>query len=201
MTGIRMQGIEGVFWFCALAGTVFFLARTAMLVLGGFGADDLSDAPETAVDAATDAGHSHQLEGVETSFKLVTLNTLTGFFMMFGWGALAAYRQFHFTATSSFVIGIAVGVAAMFATAYLFRAMLKLHDPGQSLRLEQLVGLSAQTYARIPAGGRGQVQVVVNQARHMLDAVADPGVEIDSFKDVRITAVRDDRTVVVRPAP
>jgi hypothetical protein len=197
------QGIDGLFWFFALSGTLFFLLRVAVMVVGGFGAGDIVDGADAGGGAggehADSTHHSAQLEGVESSFKLITINSLTGFFMMFGWGALAAHRQFHLGNLASFGIGSIAGLATMAATAYLFQGMMKLHHAGQTFPLEKAVGLTAQVYTQISAGGRGQVQIVYNQSRYTVDAVSEDGTEVGSFKDVRVTGVRDSHTLIVKP--
>ncbi|MDR2034697.1 MAG: hypothetical protein LBP89_08745 [Helicobacteraceae bacterium] len=61
-----------VFWIAALAGTLFFILRVALSIVGGFG-DDMSD----------------ELVATEGAFKLLTLNSIAGFIAMFGWAGLA----------------------------------------------------------------------------------------------------------------
>lgn len=196
------SGTESAFWGCALFGTLFFGLRVAMMVFGGFGAHDMegghSGADIHGTAGHADGHHSSQLEETDPSFKLFTINTITGFFMMFGWSGLSAYKQFGLGAGWAIPIALAAGLATMAATAYIFRAALLLQSAGAHFDAAATVGAKADTYVKIPAGGKGQVQLDHNGITRTLDALAEDGLEIESFKGVVIVRALDSKTVSVR---
>jgi len=201
-----LQNIGGtalLFWAFALVGTLFFAFRMVAMIVGGFGADvdgSGADALPHDGDAAAHAHHSDALQASESAFKLVSVNSLTGFFMMFGWSGLAAHKQFGLGATASFLVAFTVGLAAMAITALLFKFMMKLNSGGDRFSVSKAVGVNGSVYMQIPAGGRGRVQIVVNNVTRQIDAVAEDGKAIDSFVDVTVVRAVDPRTVSVRPA-
>jgi hypothetical protein len=199
----QVSGTELIFWCAALAGTLFFGLRAAALVIGGFGMDmdaghgGAADTGHGHADAAH-AHHSDSLQASETAFKLVSINSITGFFMMFGWAGLAATKQFHLGPAGSFLAAFGAGTAAMAATAWLFQAMLRLNSAGARFAAQELVGLDASVYMKIPADGRGKIQVVLRNFTRYVDAVSEDKVDIDSFQGVKVVRALDPRTVSVR---
>lgn len=193
-------GVELVFWACAVCGTVFFFLRALAMAFGGFGAEDGHAASHEAgghVDAHPPAGAPDHSSS-DAAFKLVSIHSITGCVMMFGWIGLAAYKQFHLGAILSVAIAGLAGLATMYVTAFLFKAVGHLAARGEVFRVDDLVGQDATVYARIPPDGRGQVEIVCEGVKRYLDAVSDDSVEIESFQVVRITRSMDAKTVGVR---
>lgn len=200
-----IRGAELIYWVFALVGTFFFLFRLAAMVVGGFGGDDAALDHVGDVGTDIDAGHgdggaphSHALNATDAAFKLVSLQSLTGFFMTFGWAGLAGQKQFSLGTTFSFLIALAAGGVAMFLTAYLFKLMGKLNSSGDVFSVEKTLHLSGSVYARIPAEGRGQVRISVNNATRFVDAISEDRVDLDSFSDVTVVRVVDGTTVSVK---
>jgi len=195
------SGTEMAFWACAICGTVFFFLRAAAMAFGGFGADD-SDASGGHADAGAqpghDVGHTDGHSSSDAAFKLVSIHSLTGFVMMFGWIGLAAYRQFRLGSLLSIAVAGLAGLATMYVTALLFKAMRQLTAQGSCFRVDDVVGQDAVVYVRIPADGRGQIEIVCEGVKRYLDAVSDDSIEIQSFQAVRITRSMDAKTVGVR---
>ncbi|MBK8576299.1 MAG: hypothetical protein IPN90_11705 [Elusimicrobia bacterium] len=195
-----IRGAELIYWVFALVGTFFFLFRLAAMVVGGFGGDDgaldhVSDGGDTA-DGGT--SHSHALNATDAAFKLVSLQSLTGFFMTFGWAGLAGQKQFGMGTTFSFLVALVSGAVAMFLTAYLFKLMGKLNSAGDVFSMEKTLNLSGSVYARIPAEGRGQVRLSVNNATRFVEAISEDRVDLDSFSDVTVVRIVDGTTVSVK---
>lgn len=197
---VETSSAEKVFWISAVFGTVFFLLRVLMMVIGGFGAESDHDVSHDSGQHVEADGHdhSHELEGTDTAFKLVSINTMTGFFMMFGWGGLAAYRDFELSALQSIAAALVAGLITMYLTASLFRVALKLTSAGSSFQVNEIVGKVATVYLQIPAQGRGKIQISHDGISRTVEAVSEDGVEIPSFKDVDVVKVVDARTVSVR---
>lgn len=118
--------------------------------------------------------------------------------MTFGWAGLAGQKQFGLGTTLSFVIASVAGGLAMFTTAYLFKLMGKLSSAGDVFSVQKTLGLSGSVYAQIPAEGRGQIRLSVNNATRFIDAISEDRTNLESFVDVTVVRVVDGTTVAVR---
>jgi hypothetical protein len=196
-----MRGAELIYWIFALAGTFFFLFRMAAMVVGGFGGD--SDALDHVADGdgvgeGPGAPHSQTLDATDMAFKLVSLQSLTGFFMTFGWAGLSCEKQFGLGTTPSFFISLIAGVVAMFITASLFKLMGRLNSSGDVFSVHKTVGLAGSVYTRIPSEGRGQVRLVLNNSTRFVTAISEDRVDLDSFVPVTVVRVVDESTIAVK---
>jgi len=197
------NGTELTFWAFALAGTIFFFFRVAAIVLGGFGeagvdpgsGADVSGGPDFS---GTDHPHSGDLNSSESAFKLVSIQSVSGFFMSFGWAGLAGVRQLGWGGAVSFLFATLVGGAVMVLTGFVYKWVGRLKSSGDVFVIEKTVGLVGSVYLRIPAEGRGQIRLVVNTTSRFVNAVSEDRVAIDSFLDVTVVRVVDGQTVSVR---
>jgi hypothetical protein len=187
-----------VFWGAAIFGSVFFVLRVIMFVVGGFGgdapADDLSLDGEPA-----DLDHSTELEASDGAFKLLSLNSITGFIAMFGWAGLAAYSQYGLPLPAALLIAAFAGFLVLIITAGLFYFAMKLKSPGAEFDIASAEGAAAEVYLQIVPPNTGKIFFAVNGVKHEADAVSDNGETIRSFKKVTITRILDSHTVAVVP--
>lgn len=175
-----------VFWYCAIGGTAFFMIRLVMMLIGH------------DFDSHGDGG-IHMDTHSDAAFQLFSINSVTSFLMMFGWGGLTAYIQFKLGSTLSILIAIFVGIAAMFTIALIFKLAMRLVSKGEEFKIEDTVGLNASVYQRIPAEGSGKVNVSLpGGILKELDAISEEKVVIDSFKTVKVVKVIDNKTISVR---
>ena len=189
---------QTVFFYAAVAGTLFFLLRTVLMLVGFGGAGDAGhDAGADAGHAAGGAGHDAHHGASDSAFQLVSVHTITVFLMMFGWVGLACSQQLGMNSFAAVACAMAAGLLSMALIAYLFASALKLVSPGARFRIEDAVGKTASVYLKIPADGRGKVQVVLEGLTRELDAVAEDRREIASFQNVKVVRVVDHRTVAV----
>jgi hypothetical protein len=188
-----------VFWGAAIFGSVFFLLRVAMFIIGGFGADDVHDGSMDAHDVhgdVHDSGHDG-LEASDGAFKLLSLNSITGFIAMFGWAGLAAYLQYGLPFPAALAIAGVSGFFVLVITALLFYFAMKLKSPGEEFNISQAVGTIAEVYLQIPPSGTGKISFSVNGTKYETNAVSGSGKMIDSFEKVRITGIIDSHTAAV----
>jgi hypothetical protein len=194
-----LGGASPVFWVAAIFGTVYFLLRVVMMIFGGIGAE--ADTGSEAVGGGSmdgDAGHA--AHATDAAFKLLSLNSITGFIARFGWAGLAAYVQHTLPFIASLAIATLAGVVVMLLTAFLFYLAMKLRSPGEVFSLPDAVGGNGEVYLDIPGGnGAGRVIFTVNGVKHEFDAISDSGSLIKSFERVTITRIVDMRTVAVAP--
>lgn len=178
-------------WTSALGGSLFFLLRVILMVAGGFDAEDFDSG-----DADIDADAPDSEETIAT-FKFLTLTGVASFFMMFGWVGLTAYEGYQLGSAISFILALLAGVSSMALVAYVFKILKQLESGGATLNQKDLLGMSAEVYESIPAGGSGRVVITVKGIRREFDASSDNEEEIKSFEKVKITALQGTTKVVV----
>src|SRR5437868_6561442 len=144
-----------VFWGSALFGTVLFLLRLCATIIGGV-TDEFGDVDDFAVEDG-DAHHS-----ATGSFKLFTLHSISGFFMMFGWVGLACIKQLGYSHQASMMFAILAGIVTMVLTALIFKGALMLVSAGTRFDIKKTVGLVGTVYHHIPHDGQGKIQLVVD---------------------------------------
>jgi hypothetical protein len=188
-----------VFWGAAIFGSVFFFLRVVLFVIGGFGADVPDDDIPSAEGEVDGGGHSPELEASDGAFKLLSLNSITGFVAMFGWAGLAAYSQHKLPFTFSLLIAGFSGFGVLVITAALFYFAMKLKSPGAQFNIAQAAGATAEVYLQIPPSGTGKISFVSNGTKHQCDAVSGNHQLINSFEKVRVTKIIDSHTVAVLP--
>lgn len=182
--------IELVYWSATIIGGTLFILRTVLMFVGGDGdasGHDLADA-----DLDDFNGHPHG----DFSFNLLSLQGLTAFFTMFGLVGLTLFHAGVHVVLTMFG-GAAAGLATVFVISLIFAQAWRLQSEG-NLDIRNAVGERGSVYLRIPAGGTGQVQVTVQGSLRVLDAVAETDEVLPTGTHVEVTAVKDNRTLIVR---
>ena len=105
-------GLEMIFWASAIAGSLFFVMRVLLTIIGGLGVEDFSG-------DSVEVDHPDMADSA-LAFKLLSLNSISAFVMLFGWSGLTALIQFQLGAAVSTVVALVCGTAMMVLTAYLF---------------------------------------------------------------------------------
>ncbi len=178
--------LEQIYWICAAVGTLFFLLRTIMMVVGG------------DVDVDGDGDIDVNLDDTGHAFELISINSITAFVMMFGWAGLTAYKQFNLGSTQSLITSFIVGVICMLITAYLFQLAKTFVSRGTQFKIANTVGLNGVVQQVIPNEGVGRVTVTLDGMARELNAVSGDNVEIPSFVQVSVEKVVNSNTVAVK---
>jgi len=175
--------LDKAFFLCAVFGGLLFVLR---LVMSFFGAGDDDMTPDTDIDVDTDTGAEST-----HSFKILTIQGITGFFMMFGLVGLAVHQK---TAEGWEWLAITAAVAAGLATIWIldktFQAMKALQSSG-TLRTDLAVGHEGTVYLTISAGGTGKVQVTVQGRLREFNAVSENRTELKTGERIRVVRVLD----------
>jgi hypothetical protein len=185
---------DKVFAAFAFIGTLFFFLRVVWMLVGGLGDSDLQDVAHHA-----DGAHVTHEHGSDSVFRLFSINSVTGFFMMFGWMGLMASRQFTWGIPVSLLTALTAGVASMFLIAWVFYLFVGMQSSGERFDLAAAVGQTASVYLRIPENGKGRVQVTLSGVQREFEAVSENHQAIESFKNVKIVRLVDHQTVAVLP--
>lgn len=177
------SGLDLFFFICALVGSILFLVRTVLQFIGG-GSD---------VDGGADMGghdFAHEGTGVDSdvSFKVLTLQGLTAFFMMFGLVGLAMHWKGLMNAGLSILGALAAGVGSVFLIQRLFYSAGKLQTSG-NIELDATVGCEGTVYTNIPKEGTGSVQVICRNRLREFTAKSAGGYEIKTGENIKVVSV------------
>ena len=199
--------LEKIYFMCAIFGGGFFILRT-ILMLTGIGDTD----SDVDTDMDTDAGdldhdHSH-MEDIDhgdhgnhgdndAGLKLLTLQGLTAFIMMFGCTGLAFSRSSIVGSIMTLVIGAAVGLFAMWLVAKGFALMRSLQSTG-TMRIYDAMGEEGTVYLTIPADGIGKIQVTISGRLMVIDAVSQDKVELKTGERVCVAEITSGGMLAVR---
>jgi membrane protein implicated in regulation of membrane protease activity len=167
-------------------GGLLFVVRLIIMFVGGV--DD--------ADGDMDAAHSD----ADASFKILSLQGLTAFFMMFGLVALALFRQSGTSHGMALAGGVLAGCATVWIIGKIFLGMKRLQSDG-TLKMENAVGKTGTAYLRIPAGGTGKAEIVVQGQLRVFDAVSDDHEEIPSGAKIEVVRLGGSDSVVVKKVP
>lgn len=183
-----MTPLNTFYLVCACTGLALLVVRIILMLAGaGHGADAGADIhADVHVDVHTDAAAGHDAgghgaasahgdghhTGSDSSFKMLTLQGVMGFLLMFG---LTGFVLNGIAITGGIISAagaLAAGVASMWLIAKLFSLLLHLQSSG-TVEIANAVGQEGTVYLTIPAGGTGKVQVVVQGRLLEYEAVSD----------------------------
>ncbi len=185
--------LQSIFFYSALFGTTLFLLRVlSMFFFGALG----QEGSDEGFSESFDAEHHEHTAG---SFKLFTLHSLSGFFMIWGLAGLACTEQYAFSLEKSLLIASFLGLCMLFLTGAIMHYALLLQSAGSVFSNEQTIGLIATVCQRIPQHGFGKIQVIVNGATREMLARSYHQKNIESFTSVKIIKVIDTESVEVEP--
>ena len=178
-----------MYWYIAIGATAFFVVKMLITLIGGaFDTDADFDADALDVD-----------HGSMSAFTFFSVQSILAFLMGLGWMALTAQETWQLSPTWCVVAGVNFGLVLMFLNVYLMFLIRKLNARG-NMELSSCVGRTGRVYLRIPERGEGagQVEVEVSGRRKVIRALST-GPAIDSFAEVRVIEVKDNREVIVQP--
>ena len=209
-----LSGLDRVFMICAVLGGLLFLIRNVMMFVGhdnsghdgaGIHVDDFSGGHAGGLTGGDSGdGSAHGDSSSDTSFHLLSLQSITVFFLMFGLVGLCIHIGLDFQkmpiGDGLAIIGAGIGgFIAIWIVGAVMSYMAMLQSSG-TISLHNAVGQNATVYLHIPAGGTGKVNVTVQGRLQVLDAIAeDKQLEIATGTDVEVTDVRNNILVVRRP--
>ncbi|MEW6363074.1 MAG: hypothetical protein AB1714_00390 [Acidobacteriota bacterium] len=184
-----LGGFTGMDYFflgsAAFGGILFAVRIILQLLAGGHDADVQVD------DGGGDVHH----DDADTSFKILTLQGLTAFFVMFGLVGVALHKQSHVGATLSIIGGLVAGSASVYLIGRLTAFMKRLQSSG-TIDVLNAIGQEGTVYLTIPAAGVGRVQVVVQDRLGEYDAMSLNKVEIKTGEPVRVAMVKGEMLIV-----
>ncbi len=175
------------FWIAAVFGTTVVGLQLAMMMLG-LSTDDVGDAYHD-IDSP---------EGSEDSFKVLSIQTISSFFMAFGWGGLAAIEQFGLPESYGTLVAIALGLCFVYIIKSIFKLAMSLASPGTEYDLNDIIGQKVNVFERILPNGNGRIQVFVGGMIREIDAISDSDQEVPTGQQVEVIEIINLSTVKVK---
>lgn len=188
------MSLDTVFVICAAVGGALFVVQLLLQLLGFAG---------NSIDLDTDAAIGDVHPSTDWSFKVLSTQGLTAFFLMFGLVGLAALRSqneptFVHGAIAT-LAGLVSGSATMFVVAKLFRLASRMQSSG-TINLKHAVDATGTVYLTIRSDKPGKVTISVGGRLLTLDARLAPGGEheLSTGTPITVTRVFEDESVEVR---
>ena len=193
-----LSWIEIIYWGSTIIGGTLFVLRTIMMLVGGgldLGDGDFDADVDMDGDIPVDGDHLDTDPDSDFSFKLLSMQGLTAFFMMFGLVGLTLLKA-NLPVLLTILGGGIAGSLAVWVISLLFSQMKRLQSDG-TLQIENAVGESGSVYLTIPAKGTGQVQITVQGALKIFDAISKDGKKVATGEKVNVTGTIDNKTLIV----
>ncbi len=207
--------LETIFLICAVIGGIGLVFRVIMMLAGGdfhadgadgvdihdvdFGGDDAPDFGHDGIDGGHDmhdSGDGHH-DG-EMSFRLLSFQGLTAFFLMFGMGGLTGSRGFEWGPMQSLGGAVFAGFMMFWMLKVLFEKAMGLQSRGNVV-MANAINHEGVVYLTIPPEGTGQVQIRFQKRLRTLDARSEGAVEIKTGEPVRVVRIgANDELIVER---
>ncbi|MCE5185395.1 MAG: NfeD family protein [Planctomycetaceae bacterium] len=195
----NLRGLELLFACCAIFGTTLFVIRLVLMFMGmgdshAGEAAGMEAGPADMGNAGT-VEHAGDFHESDLSFKALSLQGITAFFMMFGLIGWATIRQYP----DSVWVPVAAGTAAGLATVWLMKKIFQIAGALQSsgtMNLSNAVGQEGSVYLTIRPGASGKVQVRFQNRLSILDAVSESDTEIKTGETVRVVRIAAGKLVV-----
>lgn len=207
---VSLNAAEKVFFICALVGGIMFIGRMILAFIGGQHHGDFSGDGGGGFDIHHDAGFDggHDIghdtgqdmdadHDSDSSFKLLSLQGITAFFMIFGLVGLALSKQGKAATLGAVVGAAAAGFFSMWVMAKIFKGMSRLQSDG-TLDIRNAVDQEGTVYLRIPAEGEGKVQVTVQGSLREMTAISKYKTEIKTGERIVVDSITADNILVVR---
>lgn len=155
--------LNWIFIISAVLGGSLFIARIILMLFGmGDGADTPDAGHDFHIDSGTDIhnGDNVHSENTDSSFKIFSLQSIMGFFLMFGSLGFTMNRIAGAGSVISVITATTGGLITMWLTARLLKLLLSLQSDG-TVEIHNTIGKEGTVYQRILPGGTGKVQMVV----------------------------------------
>jgi membrane protein implicated in regulation of membrane protease activity len=210
--------VQAVFLMFAGISTGLFMARVVMMFLGadhdggdghmdmdgGHGDLDLDHGGADLDGGDGDFDHGdgdvhaeHGYDSSDISFRLLSFQGLTAFFMMFGWVGLAMSKGSGFGNGISMIAGTGAGLVSVWIISRMFQGFSKLQSSG-TMNLKNAIGGEGTVYLTVPKEGRGKVRVTVQGHLKVMEAVAEGGKELPTDTRIKVVDVVNGNVMVVK---
>lgn len=180
------MSLDQLFFYSALVGGTLFLIQLVLLFAGG-GAD---------IDIDTEVGGDVGHPGADVSFKVLSLQGITTFVMMFGLVGMAMRIDEQASTTVSTGVAFAAGAASTWVIGRIFYYFTRLQSTG-NIDMKSAVGATGEVYLTVGPDKVGKVTITVGNRSLTLDAIVEKGETLPTGTPIRVVRVVSDTTVSV----
>jgi hypothetical protein len=192
--------MEKLYLVCAVIGGILFVVRLVLQFVGGDGGGDYDAGGGDMGGGDVDGGLAEDVGGdiddAYLSFKILSFQGLTAFFMMFGLVGLAMSRQTAHNATTCMVVALGAGFGTVWIIGLIFRKAAALQASG-NIDLRNAIGQEGEIYLTIPNAGTGKARVTVQDRLRIYNAISKDKTEIKTGQRVRVVEVTPQDVLVV----
>lgn len=184
-----LTALERMFFYIALAGTVFFLLQSVFTFL------DLGDQFDSDSDFDGELDSDFSFLGLSLPFNLFSIRGIVSFMMIFGWTGLSVSRS-GLNPFVAFLIAFVAGFVMMVIVGLIYYSIYKLGDSG-NVNLKDAVGRQCEVYLTVPEKqeGLGKVHLIINGSLREYDAIT-LGERILSGEHAKVIDIMNDKLVV-----
>ena len=180
-----MAAFEKILWAIAIVFSALFIVQA--IISAGSGDEGMAHG-----DADDYVGGD---DGI--GYQFFTIKNFIGFFTMFGWVGIAAYKG-GLGPGLTLVAALAGGAIMIGIMVLLFRNVSKLRHSG-TLDINNAMNQVGEAYLFIPArrSGTGKVHIKVQGSLRELQALTDDISDIPTGKLVKVTGVLNEKILLV----
>ena len=186
-----LDGMQQMFWGCALVASTVFLVQMVLTMLGMDGHD-----VDVDFDTADFGDMDSDTMDMGGAVSLFSIRNMVNFFVGFGWAGISFNSLIP---SPLLLVLVSVAVGCLFVWVFfLIKKQMKRFEANGAFDIKNCQGRTANVYLRIPGenAGKGKVQISVNGAFHEVDALTD-GEAIASGQKVRVVEIIDGETLRV----
>lgn len=188
-----LDGMQQMFWGCALVASTVFLVQMVLTMLGMDGHD-----VDVDFDTADFGDMDSDTMDMGGAVSLFSIRNMVNFFVGFGWAGISFNSLIP---SPLLLVLVSVAVGCLFVWVFfLIKKQMKRFEANGAFDIKNCQGRTANVYLRIPGenAGKGKVQISVNGAFHEVDALTN-GEAIASGQKVRVVEIIDGETLRVSP--
>lgn len=169
------------FWYIALPVSLIFLIQ-AIITFSGISSD-------------IDTDSEVHLDG-DGLFEYFTVRNAINFLLGFSWGGICFYPHISNKLLLVF-FAVLSGLVFFIAFFHIIQQIKKLEE-NNSFNPLNTIGKEGEVYLKIPANGKGKVQVSHNGSVHELEAISD-SLLMETGTKVTIVDVLENNILLVKP--
>ena len=166
--------MNNLFLICAILGTGIFALKTFL-----------------PIDSGSEIGGDFTgMTDTDSSFSLFTIESISAFFMCFGWMGWAAKDFMHYGLKIALIIAVVSGVIGMLFFSWLITQVKKLEQTSK-FDLNELINKTGKAYMTFPPKGQAKIQIEFNERIEEFDARNNTDEEIKSFEPVKVVKIEN----------
>lgn len=167
-----LEGMNQTFAVCAATGGILFTIKFTLMFIGA----------DADVDFDVDSGDA------DGGMLWISTFSITAFIMMFGLGGLTSSLQFHRTPGIASLIAIVTGIVTIIILRIVMKRTMGLQSSG-TMQVNNAIGTEGTVYLKIPVGGKGKIQLIIQGTMQTLDAITDDNNDLTTGSVVEVVSV------------